>query len=123
LSRYRKRFEPWGADLKGTLIFDGTGHFAQILLRSDLPKTENREKGTPEQDKAVVRGSLSLYGTYTLDEAAKVINLHTEASSFAGVNGKDGKRFITLLTADELKTSNPATTEGTSAEGTWRRAK
>ena len=118
-----KKSEPWGANPKGTLVFDGNGHFAQILLRSDLPRIAGREAGTPEQDRAIARGQLSLYGTYSVDEAAKVINTRNEASTFAAFNGTDGKRFIVELTADELKTRNPATTEGGTAESTWRRAK
>jgi hypothetical protein len=44
-------------------------------------------------------------------------------STFAGFVGTDGKRIVTSITADELKTMNPATSTGTKAESVWRRVK
>jgi hypothetical protein len=118
-----RQVDPWGANPKGTIIYDASGHFAQMLLRSDLPKTASREKGVPEQDRAIVAGSIAYYGTYTVDEAAKVINVHYDGSSFAAFNGTDGKRTVVSLSADEVKIINPATSDGMVANSTWRRAK
>ena len=80
-------------------------------------------KTTPEQNKAVAEGSVAYYGTYAVDEAAKVVTVHIVGGSFAKFNGKDGKRVITSLTADELRFNNPATSGGTAADTVWRRAK
>jgi hypothetical protein len=115
--------DPWGTNPKGTYMFDAGGHFSQMLLRADLPKYANRAQGTPEQNKAVVQGSVAMYGTYAVNEADKVITVHYEGSTFAGFNGTDGKRTITSLTADELKLTNPATSTGFRADSVWRRAK
>jgi Lipocalin-like domain len=114
---------PWGANPKGTYMFDASGHFAQMLIRADLPKYANRAQGTPDQNKAIVAGSVAMYGTYAVDEATKVLNVHFEGSTFSAFNGTDGKRTITSLTTDELKLSNPATSTGTRADSVWRRAK
>jgi hypothetical protein len=118
-----KRSEGFGPNPLGAYIFDAGGHFAQMLMRADLPKFDNRLQGTPDQNKALAQGSVAYYGTYTVDEAAKSVNVHILGGSFAKFNGTDGKRIITSLTADELRFTNPATSGGTSAETVWRRAK
>ena len=117
------KFNPWGSNPLGTYMFDASGRFAQMLIRSDLPKLPNRAKGTPEQNQAIVAGSVAMYGTYSVSEADKVITVHFEGSTFAGFNGTDGKRTIVSLTADELRTTNPNTSTGTRADSVWKRAK
>jgi hypothetical protein len=118
-----KKVDSFGSSPFGAYMFDANGHFIQMLMRSDLPKFDNRLQGTPEQNKAVVQGSVAFYGTYALDEAAKLVTVHITGGSFAKFNGTDGKRVITSLTADELHFTNPATSGGTSADTVWRRAK
>jgi len=117
------KFNPWGSNPLGTYMFDASGRFAQMLIRSDLPKLPNRAKGTAEQNQAIVAGSVAMYGTYSVNEADKVITVHFEGSTFAGFNGTDGKRTIVSLTADELRTTNPNTSTGTRADSVWKRAK
>ena len=56
-------------------------------------------------------------------DVAKLVTVHYEGSTFAAFNGTEGKRTITSITADEMKTRNPATSTGTVAESVWRRAK
>src|SRR3954447_3457064 len=46
-----------------------------------------------------------------------------EGSSYPNLIGGEQKRVITLLTADELRYTNPTTSTGTKAESVWRRAK
>lgn len=108
---------------KGTIVFDGNGRFAQILVRMDLPKLASRSNGSPKQDRAIVKGSLAYFGTYTVDEAAKVITLHFEGSSSAALNETDGKRNVVVLNGDDLTIVNPATRNGATVEFKWRRAK
>jgi hypothetical protein len=59
--------EPFGANVKGTQIFDASGHFAVVVTRADLPKvaSNNREKATAEESEKIVHGSLGYFGTYT----------------------------------------------------------
>jgi hypothetical protein len=118
-----KKVDGFGANPLGVYMFDANGHFAQMLMRSDLPKYPDRMKGTPEQEKAVAQGAVAYYGTYTVNEADKVVNVHIMGGSFAKFNGTDGKRLIASLTADELKFTNPATSVGGSADTVWKRAK
>ena len=114
---------PWGANPKGTYMYDANGRFTQILLHTDLPKIDSRMGGTPDQNKAIAQGVIAMYGTYTVDEANKTIVVRFEGSSFAKFNGTEGKRVITSITADEMRTMNPATSTGTKAESVWKRVK
>src|SRR5262249_31773091 len=62
-----EKTEPFGANVKGTQIFDASGHFAVVVTRADLPKvaSSNREKATAEESEKIVHGSLGYLGTYT----------------------------------------------------------
>ena len=116
--------DTWGANPKGTYMFDASGHFAQMLIRSDLPKIANRmQGGTPDQNKAIVSGAIAMYGTYSVNEADKTVTVKFEGSTFSGFNGTEGKRIITSIGPDEMRTANPATSSGMKAESVWRRAK
>jgi Lipocalin-like domain len=118
------KFDAWGANPKGTTIYDANGHYAFMLMRSDLPKAADRSKTTPEQSKAVVDGSIAYYGTYTVDEASKTITLHVDGSTFSAFNGTNQKRIVKSITPDEMNTINPATSDaGISADTIYKRAK
>ena len=120
-----KKVDRWGPNPKGVFMFDSHGHFTQFITRSDLPKfaAGTVDKGTAEENKAVLAGFVASFGTYTVDEANKTIVTHVDGSVFPNVVGRDLKRIITTLTADELKYTNPMTSMGMSAEATWRRVK
>jgi hypothetical protein len=111
----------WGPNPKGIYMFTATGKFSQILIRSDLPSFPSRAAVTAEQAKHIVQGSIAQYGTYTVDEAGKVINLHYWGSTFTPFIGTDGKRNIISITPNELNFYNPATSEGTMAEVVLKR--
>ena len=109
----------------GVAIFEANGRFSLQLVRSDLPKfaSNNRDKGTPDENQAVVQGSITYFGTYSVNEGDGTLTLHIVRSSFPNWNGTDQKRLIGSLTADELKYTNPAASVGGTAELTWKRVK
>jgi hypothetical protein len=116
----------WGTNPMGSLIFTENGRFSVQIMRSDRAKfaSNNRMKGTPEEIKAMVEGTISYFGTYTVDEAGKILTYKIEGASFPNWNGTDQKRPIVSLTSDELKYSNPAPSiGGPTTELTWKRAK
>jgi hypothetical protein len=121
------KIDVYGPNANGIVIYTSDGHFALVNTRSDLPKfaSNSRDRGTPEEDKAVVQGSIAYFGTYTVNEADKVIIAQIEGSTFPNaIGGPDQKRIITSLTADELKFTNPAATSRSGTlELVWKRAK
>jgi len=109
----------------GVAIFEANGRFSLQLVRSDLPKfaSNNRDTGTPDENKAIVQGSITYFGTYSVNEADGTLTLHIERSSFPNWNGTDQKRTIASLTAEELRYTNPAASVGGTAELVWKRVK
>src|SRR5437879_1446686 len=61
----------WGSNPKGLIIFTDNGRFSSHTMRGDRPKfaSNNRGQGTPDENKAVAIGTISSFGTYTVDEA------------------------------------------------------
>jgi hypothetical protein len=115
----------WGRNPKGIFIFDATGHFAQFITRSDIPKfaAKSVDQGTAEENKAVMAGLVASFGTYTVNEADKTLITRVEGNIFPNLVGAEQKRLIVSLTPDELKYTNPSTSTGTTAEATWKRVK
>ena len=114
----------WGTNPKGLLIFTQNGYYSSQIVRSDLPKfaSNSRAKGTPEENKAVVLGSISTFGTYTVDETKKTYTVKFEGSSFPNRVGTEQTRPFTIA-GDELKVTNPATSVGGTSEIVYKRAK
>ena len=106
---------PFGDTPKGILVFTPEGHFAQIHVASDVPRiaSNNRMTGTPEEYKAINQRSLSLFGTYTVDEDKKTVTYNITSSTFPNWEGASQTRVMELvLTAEEFKNTNPSVTGG-----------
>jgi Lipocalin-like domain len=116
---------PFGDKPNGILIFAPSGHFAQIHIAGDVPKfaSSNRLKGTPEEYAVVSQRSLSIFGTYTVDEQKKTVTFNITASSFPNMAGEVQTRVIETLTADEFKNSTTVAGGRGSAFNLYRRAK
>jgi len=115
----------YGKNPKGSLIFDASGRYALTITRSDLPKfaANSRVKGTPEENKAVVNGSISHFGRYEVKD--KTLIMKIESSTFPNWNGTSQERPLTVA-KDELryKVATPSAGPGTGAnEVVWKRAK
>jgi hypothetical protein len=113
----------YGPNPHGAASFDGNGHYLLLAARADLPKfaANDRAKGTPEEFKSVVQGSIAHVGKYTVNEADKTITFHIETSTFPNWNGTEQKRPFTL-TGDELRWRTPASSGGGTAEVVLKRA-
>ena len=117
---------PFGESPKGILIFSPDGRFAQVHVASDVPKiaSNNRLTGTPQEYAEIMRRSLSVFGTYTIDEAKKTVTYHIVSSSFPNWQGESQTRTIDRLTADEFVNTNPNVAGGRgSASNFYKRAK
>ena len=116
----------FGSDPKGLMIFTEDGRYANQIHRSDIPKfaSKNRLQGTPDENKAVVQGSVSSFGTYSVNEADKTVTLQYEASSFPNLVGTRSTWSVTI-TGAEVKFSTATSTAGTGAglELVYKRAK
>jgi hypothetical protein len=109
-----KKFEPLGANPKGLLIFDPSGRYSLQLFRSELPKfaSNSRETGTAEENKAIVQGTLSHFGIYTVNEKDSTFTMRPEASSFPNWTGVEQPARKFAISGDQLTYSNPASSRG-----------
>src|ERR1700730_3173094 len=121
----RKSF-PFGETPKGILIFTPDGRFAQIHVAGDVPRiaSNNRLTGTPEEYAEIMRRSLSVFGTYTVDEANKTVTYNIVSASFPNWEVTAQTSSIDKLTSDEFVNTNAGVAGGRgSASNFYRRVK
>jgi hypothetical protein len=112
-----KKTDQFGSNPRGLVIYTPDGHFTHIIMRASLPKfaSNNRVKGTVEENNAVVEGSIAYFGTYSVaSEKEKIVNIHVEGSTFPNWDGQDQKRRVNVI-GDMLTVSTvtPAAIGGT----------
>jgi hypothetical protein len=97
-----------GANPSGTMMFGSDGRFALIFVRSDLPKfaSNSRASGTPDENRAVVQGSIALFGTYLVEDAGKTLVMRIENGTFPNWAGVEQRRAMTL-SGDEFTYTTP----------------
>ena len=95
------------------------------MFRSDRPRfvSNDRINGTAEENRRTIQGSLAYFGTYSVNEADRLLISRIEGSTFPNSEGEEQKRIITRLTEDELVYTNFETTLGATVEAVWRRLK
>lgn len=118
-----KSTEIFGSDPRAMMVLTPDGRYSIIVLRASLPKfaSNSRVKGTPDEYKSVVDGSIAHFGRYSVDEKNKTITFHVEASSFANWDGVPQKRPFTVK-GDEFSYKVPTASTGSgSAQAVWKR--
>ena len=115
------RIPTFGDSPKGLIVFTSDGHFIYLYSRGDLPKfvSNNRTTGTPEENRAVVQGSIATFGTYSV--AGTDLLIKVEHSTFPNWIGADQKRTI-AVTGDQLKWTNAVGSGGGVVELVLKRA-
>jgi hypothetical protein len=118
------KLKQFGANPKGINVFDANGRFFLMVASADNSRIAARDPNKTNRDEVsgLIAESIAYYGTYTVNEAEKVIMLHLDASTFPNQIGTDQKRTITSLTADELRYSSPAAMSGVQIHQVWKRA-
>jgi Lipocalin-like domain len=95
----------WGSNAKGLLMFDGAGHFTQII--------------TGEESRIFGAKAFYAFGRYTV--AGKTLTLSFDVCSIARLVGTKQTRNILALTAEELRYVNPRSSSNSVAEFLWKR--
>ena len=121
-----KKSFPFGETPKGILIFTADGRFAQIHVAGDVPRiaSNNRLTGTPEEYAAIMRRSLSVFGSWTVDEEKKTVTYNIVSASFPNWEDEAQTRNIDKLTTDEFVNTNSGIAGGRgSASNFYKRVK
>ena len=117
---------PFGETPKGIIIFTADGRFAQIHVASDVPKiaSNNRLTGTAEEYAAIMKRSISVFGTYAVDEDKKTVTFNIVSATYPNWEGEAQVRTIDKLTEDEFVNTNPNEAGGRgSASNLYKRVK
>lgn len=114
----------FGPNPKGFLVFDSSGHYELQIISAGLPKfsSNNRMRGTAEENKAVAQGMVAHFGKYSVNQADLTVTFYIERSSFPNLEGTE-QRLPFTMTGDQLNFSLVTTQGGGSVEAVWKRAK
>ena len=116
--------DTYGPNAKGVLTLDANGRYVLVFMRASLPKfaSNNRMTGTPDENKAIVQGSFTSFGTYSINAVDKTIIFRVESATFPNWNGTEQERTLTIR-GDELQYAVTASSAGGSSVVTWKRVK
>jgi hypothetical protein len=117
------RVERFGANPKGLAYFDQGGRFSQVMVRSDLPKiaSNNAMTATDAENRAIMEGSSSFFGTWAVDEATGTLLNRVEGATYPNWTGTELKRTLSI-SGDEMKQCVASQIGGTSCS-IWRRVR
>lgn len=75
---------PYGPEPRGRLVFTENLHFVEFLHDPRIPRFQSNQRGggTDAENRAVMAGSLALYGRYTVDDRGNFSGNSVEGSSF-----------------------------------------
>ena len=116
--------DTYGPNPKSILTVDANGRYVLAIVRAGLPKvaSNNRTTATPEENKAIVQGSLTHFGTLSVNAADKTMTFKIETATFPNFDGTEQKRPFTV-TGDELTFTVAAASGGGTVTAVWKRAK
>jgi len=111
-----------GPNAKGILILDPSGQYAQVTGRPDRPKLSSTNRRTiPAAELGEAARSFGAgFGTWTVDEANRMLVLKTELGSIPNNEGSETKSSLKLA-GDELR--RVVSRANASTEFVYRRAK
>jgi hypothetical protein len=119
-----RKLEQFGPDPRGSMMITPDGRFSIFFMKASIPKfaSNNRIKGTDEENRAVVRGCTAYFGRYTVSgEKEGVVMLMIEGSTFPNWDGQKQRRLM-FVSGDTLKVVTPASGIGGTSHIVWKRA-
>jgi hypothetical protein len=119
------KFDNFGPNAKGVLMFDRNGRYVITFIAANLPKfaSNDRTAGTADENAAIVRGAATHFGTYNVNEEDRSFTFRVEKSTFPNWDNTDQKRTIVSLTADELTYTAKVSSRGGIPTTTWKRVR
>ena len=120
-----KKIDAFGSKPRGLMMLSANGKFSIILMKDQLPKfaSNNRVKGSAEENQAVVQGSIAYFGSYKVNSMkgnTAQISMRIEGSTFPNWDGEEQPRDLTLV-GDELRATSPKAAIGGVPYVVWKR--
>ena len=115
-----KTSDYFGPSPLGQVIFTPSGHFSNLLIRSDVPKfaANSRVKGSADENAAMVHGGIGYYGTYKL--TGDTLTLHIVGSTYPNWIGQDQTRMV-HVSGDQIVWENASASAGGSSKQLYHR--
>jgi hypothetical protein len=112
---------PFCANPAGSFSLDASGRYIQMYAVRGRPKVTAGRNSPAEEIKAAARGVVASFGTWSANDADKIITRHIESALFSNFEGTDTKDMATVV-GDELRLvdADPNPLPGVQV---WRRAK
>jgi hypothetical protein len=119
------KVEAYGPNARGMMVLTPDGHYTINLARATLPKfaANARTKGTADENKAVIEGSIFHYGKYTIDDGGKSITFHVQTSAFPNWDGTTQKRALKVAGDELTYTVTAPSAGGPPNDVVWKRMK
>ena len=119
------KVEAYGDNARGQLILTPDGRYSLVLGRATLPKyaAGSRTKGTPEEMKAVIDGSIAHVGRYSIGDGGKSITFHIDMSTFPNWDGTTAKRALKVEGDKLTYTVTTPSAGGPPNDVVWKRVK
>jgi hypothetical protein len=117
-----KKTDLFGPGPKGQMVLGTDGRFTIVITRADLPKfaADVRAKGTADENKAVVQGSVGFWGRWSVEGSNLVLAI--DGSTYPNWVGQRQERSLKIV-ADELSYSTPPAKGGGSTTLVWKRVR
>jgi hypothetical protein len=114
---------PYGPSPQGVAMFDAGGHFIITVMRTGRTGYAQAlpSQGSAEENKATAEGTMTYFGTYSINAAEGAIAIHIDASSFPNWTGADQKREF-KISGDQLTLTARSLGTGGHADVIWKRA-
>jgi len=99
---------PFGRDAIGQITYDTAGHMAVQVMKAGRPTfaSVDQAAGTADEVSAAFHGYVAYYGTYRVDEGARVVTHRLTGSLFPNWLGSEQRREI-VLEGNRLTLSTP----------------
>jgi hypothetical protein len=97
-----------GGKPTGYIFYTASGEMG-VMIQPERPPIAMAEKTpSPQEAQAALKGYTAYFGTYTVDEKAKIVTHHRRASVQPGYEA-DVRRHYRFETPDRVVLGNPAT--------------
>jgi len=103
----------------GIMIYDSLGNMAAQVMPNRVRRKYAAAEPTPEEAKDAITGYLAYFGTYSVDERARIVTHHRKGSINPGQVGDEVVRAYVFESNDRLV----LTPTGSTNKIVWERAR
>src|ERR1041385_2835212 len=118
-SRFVGTWRLVSATQTGIMIYDSLGNMAAQVMPNRERRKYGRPEPTPAEAKDAITGYLAYFGTYSVDEQARIVTHHRKGNINPGQVGDDVMRNYVFESNDRLV----LTPAGSTNKIVWERAR